>query len=347
VSILNNSGVSIVICCYNSAARLPATLEHIWKQKPLLSGGLEVVIVDNCCSDQTVSVVERSHRSSNVNLQLRLVRETTPGLTQARIRGIRSAAFDTIVLCDDDNWLKDDYCQIADTIMTEHPDVGLAGGCSIAVPEVVPPDWFQLICGAWAVGASDYVGYLEDNDGFLRGAGMVVRKSAFLHLLDSGFQFVTSDRKGSSLNSGGDAEICREISRLGYRLYFDKRLSLQHWIPANRLTRDYALRLWEGFGAGTISSDADRIASHLAQSFRNWVRSNWAYQVTRGSCNLLRHLLRHPAIHLGDPRPALGWCSMLGRTKAIWQLKSKYRTIVMKKVDWISNQRTPVRADEK
>ncbi len=327
-----------MICCYNSADRLPATLEHIWKQKPLLEGGLEVVIVDNCCSDQTVSVATESHRVSNANLRLTIVREETPGLTTARIGGIRAAAFDTIVLCDDDNWLNDDYCQNAHAIMTEHPDVGLAGGCSIAAPEVTPPEWFASISGAWAVGEGDYVGYLEGLDAFLRGAGMVVRKSAFLQLLSSGFQFVTSDRKGSSLNSGGDAEICREISRIGYRLYFDKTLSLRHWIPSNRLSRNYALRLWEGFGAGTISSDADRIANHPEQSFRNRVRLHWAYQVSRGIWNLLRHLLHHPALHPRDPRPALGWCSMLGRTKAIWQLKSKYRTIVMNKVDWLSIQ---------
>jgi hypothetical protein len=271
-------------------------------------------------------------------LQLQVVREPSPGLTSARIAGVHAAKFETLIFCDDDNWLAANYCEIAYQILQLHPRVALAGGCSYAVPEVTPPDWFWPLSGAWAVGESDYCGPLNGPDAFVRGAGMVVRRTAFLELLQTGFQFLTSDRRGSSLNSGGDAEICRELARLGYELYFDSRLRLQHWIPKERLTRSYALRLWQGFGAGTIAGDADRIVSHPEQSFRNAVRSNWGYQILRALMNVIASLPGHPIFSSENPTPTLRWNSHYGRLLAIWQIGPRYSLLISNRVAWRQRQ---------
>lgn len=337
---MSAGGVSVVICCYNSEKRLPATLAHLERQELDSKLKLEVVLVNNCCTDETVTLVQRWHSQAGGRVVLKMVAEQSPGLTYARIAGIRSAEFETIVLCDDDNWLAPDYCQLAWQILSERPDVGLAGGCSKAMPEIVPPDWFASISGAWAVGSSDYVGYLQGPDAFLRGAGLVVRRSSFLQLLDSGFRFLASDRRGSSLNSGGDAEISKEIGRMGQRLYFDCRLRLQHWIPAGRLTRQYALRLWQGFGAGTIAGDAERAFSQPQAGIKSVIRRSWYYQLLRGCLNLLPVLHLHPLWYRRDPRPALVWCSRLGRLKAIWQMGKGYQEQIEQRVKWLAGSRT-------
>jgi glycosyltransferase involved in cell wall biosynthesis len=332
---VRNDGISVVVCCYNSEQRLPETLLHLWQQVTSDGTPIEVVLVDNNCTDRTIDIAKHSHAVANTSIPLRIITEKKPGLTSARITGIRHALYETIILCDDDNWLESDYCLIAHKIMSEHPTVGLAGGCSTGVFEIEPPPWFDSISGAWALGTSYYQGYLEGDDAFLRGAGLIVRRSYFLELLESGFEFIASDRKGKNLSSGGDSEFSREFTRLGYRLYFDSRLQLKHWITSNRLTREYAMRLWEGFGAGTIPGDADRIAKLGSQRIRNYIRTSWMYQVARGSIRLLCTITKSPIFHKHDPRPALGWCSQKGRILAIVGMRSKYRRLILKRVDWL------------
>lgn len=337
---MNAAGVSVVICCYNSQDRLSETLRHLALQQLPEGCCLQLVLVDNCCTDATVQLTRKWQQDYGRQISLSVISEPQPGLTHARIAGIRAAEYETIVLCDDDNWLAADYCRRAWQILSDHADVALAGGCSTAVPEVTPPEWFAEISGAWAVGESDYIGYLLGPDAFLRGAGLVVRRSAFLQLLDSGFRFLASDRRGSSLNSGGDAEISKEIGRMGQRLYFDCRLRLQHWIPAGRLTRQYALRLWQGFGAGTIAGDAERVFSQPQAGIKSVIRRSWYYQLLRGCLNLLPVLHLHPLWHRRDPRPALAWCSRLGRLKAIWEIGPGYQEQIEQRVKWLAGSRT-------
>jgi hypothetical protein len=164
----------------------------------------------------------------------------------------------------------------------------------------------------------------------------VVRRSVYLQLLDSGFEFLASDRRGSSLNSGGDSEISREFARLGSRLYFDAGLRLRHWIPKERLTRDYALRLWRGFGAGTIASDAERIAAFPNHRFRNAVRRSWTYQVLRGLWGLIRIIHKHPCLHPTDPRESLPYCSLQGRLSEIQSLGMNYGRLINSRVKYIN-----------
>jgi glycosyltransferase involved in cell wall biosynthesis len=101
-------------------------------------------------------------------VKLLLVSEGRQGLTWARVQGIQAATHETVILCDDDNWLLDSYAERAYKLLKSHPDVGLAGGCSIAVPEVEPPFWFESVSGGWALGQHEYVGYLIGDDAFLR-----------------------------------------------------------------------------------------------------------------------------------------------------------------------------------
>ncbi len=332
---MHNNGVSIVVCCYNSEQRLPETFKHLWKQVTPESTPIEVVLVDNNCTDRTIEVAKQSHAAARTTIPLRIIAEEKPGLTSARITGIRNASYETIILCDDDNWLDANYCEIASEILAQNPEVGLAGGCSSGVFETNPPTWFDSISGAWALGRSDYRGLLDGDDAFLRGAGLVVRRSFFVALMDSGFQFIATDRKGRNLSSGGDSEISREFVRRKHRLYFDCRLQLQHWIPANRLTRDYAIRLWEGFGAGTIPGDADRIVTLSSQSIRNIIRTSWIYQVMRGLIRLGLTVSKSPLFHPEDPRPALGWCAQRGRIVAIASMRTDYRRRIYQRVQWI------------
>src|SRR5688500_17791752 len=95
-------GLSVVICCYNSAERLPQTLRHLAIQKYSPGLNWEVIIVDNNSLDATADVARKEWAQYSTRVPLKVVTERDPGLSAARSKGVSSASFEFIVFCDDD-----------------------------------------------------------------------------------------------------------------------------------------------------------------------------------------------------------------------------------------------------
>ncbi len=335
---MTSDGVSIIICCYNSAFRLNQTLEHVWRQQPLHDGQpIELILVDNCCTDNTVQTVQTSYMTAHdCPVNLKVIEERRPGLTNARVAGITAARYTTLIFCDDDNWLAPDYSHNAHQLLADHPDVGVLGGCSQGVFESDPPSWFQSVCGAWAIGENSFSGYLTMPDATLRGAGLVLRKRAFEELSDTGFEFMTLDRTGNNLTSGGDSELCFAVSYIGYRQYFDSSLTLKHWIPSSRMTWQYALRLWQGFGSASILAEPVRIQQMAAQRFRNRMRTSFLYQIVKIAIGVAKIFRSHPWFHADGAPDPLRFSSMIGRLAVVWNMGFSYRRIILQRVEWLN-----------
>lgn len=232
-----NPGVTILICTYNGAARLPVTLQHIAQQVIPASTPCEVILVDNASLDNTVQLAKDEWAGYNSNIAFKIVSEPRPGLTYARERGFEEAAYEFIILCDDDNWLCPSYVDRAFTLMVQHPAIGLLGGYGQFVYEAPPPEWlviFNLYAGGPQAVSS---GRMKDN--LVYGAGTVLRKAAWEMLQRHGFAAALTDRLGHQLSSGGDHELSYVIALAGYTIWYDEQLVFQHFITANRLTRDY------------------------------------------------------------------------------------------------------------
>lgn len=249
----SKEGVSIVICCYNSAARLHPTLAHIARQRVGNDISWEVIVVNNNSSDATVEVAVREWRKLGLNIPFRLVHEPMAGLSAARKKGFQSAEFEYVIFCDDDNWLDERYVQVAYETMKKHPEVGVLGGKIEAVCAKAPPFWFDHFKYAYAVGEQNASEGDISQRRFVWGAGMVVRKSIWETIAGSGFKTGLSGRKGASLSAGEDSELSMLALMLGYRLWYTPALRLRHFIPADRLTWTYLVRLTKGFGASDIS----------------------------------------------------------------------------------------------
>src|SRR5450432_4205638 len=105
-------GVSIVVCCHNSAARLPETLAALAAQKVPAGFPWEVVIVDTASSDDTAATAQRCWPSPPP-APLTIVAEPSPGLSHARLAGLRASRFPIVSLVDDDNWVAPDWIATA------------------------------------------------------------------------------------------------------------------------------------------------------------------------------------------------------------------------------------------
>ena len=241
------TGVTIVICCYNSSERLPKTLEYIAKQKVRELLLWEVIIVDNNSSDDTNGVALKEWQRFKTNASFSIIVESRAGLSFAREAGVERAKFEYVIFCDDDNWLCDTYLQTAFDIMEQNPRIGALGGQSDSYSDVPFPDWWNEYKSGYAVGKQAPVERDVSDTKYLWGAGLVTRKALLDKVFSKKTPFLLSDRKGKALVSGGDTEICHRILLLGYNLYYSEKLFFTHHITEERLTIGYRTKLHEGF----------------------------------------------------------------------------------------------------
>ena len=273
----NTKGVSVIICCHNSANKIGPTLNSLATQQQQPGLDYEIILVDNNCSDNTVQIATQCWDLSGKPFHFSIVKQPQAGLSYARQKGISAANFDYVILCDDDNWLCNDYLQKTITIFEKMPDVALIGGVGEAVFESSPPAWFQQLNGfGYAVGNEGRsAGYVES----VYGAGMAIRKPVFEKLMNEGMAFILTDRKGSALSSGGDVEICLIFNKAGYKIYMDTDLRFKHFITANRLQWSYYLQLRKAFGVATAYLQVYKKDSALIvhNNFKDYIKKTASY----------------------------------------------------------------------
>src|ERR1700730_6467372 len=115
-------GVSVVICCHNSAQLLPQTLSHLAAQE-LTDVVWEVIVIDNASTDETARVARESWPPGNP-APMRVINEPQLGLSYARWCGFKEARYEFVCFVDDDNWVCPGWVRTVSEVMTTHPEVG-------------------------------------------------------------------------------------------------------------------------------------------------------------------------------------------------------------------------------
>lgn len=244
----NTNGVTVIICCYNSAARLPQTLKHLQEQVIPDEFYWEIILVNNASKDNTATCAKTIwEKEIPHNASCRIVDEQRPGQMFARKTGAAEARYEYIIFCDDDNWLQEDYVRLSYSMMQKDSRIGAGGGQNSPVTDADKyPEWFEEYKDKYALGipaaASGDVSY----KGFVLGAGLVTRKSLFLEVFDDKYPSLLNGRNGEKLSTGDDFEYCKRVLLWDYTLYYEDRLYLRHFIPKERLTVFYRERLMEG-----------------------------------------------------------------------------------------------------
>ena len=338
-------GVSVVVCCHNSAARLPQTLAHLQAQQVPSGFCWEVIVVDNASTDDT-SNVAKTLWGECASAPLLIVKEPKLGLSHARMRGIESARYELVSFVDDDNWLAPNWISVAFQIMTEHPEVGACGGSGEAVFQVDPPAWFPQFEHAYAVGkqSSRYDDITEITDwgeSQLWGAGLTIRVSAWKDIHSKGFKVLLKGRTGKVLISGEDYEICNALRLAGWHLWYAPTLRFQHYIPEQRLTWSYLLKLHRGFGFSNAKLDAYRMQfKHSGISNSKILGYYWINQVARSLfhiCVLIPFkILKEKDFYWKGNKYIVSWNFIFARMLGILSLHKNYddQIEVIRKTPW-------------
>ena len=243
----NQKGVSIIVCCFNSAARLPQTLKHLSIQDIAPTVPYELIIVNNGSKDNTKETAEQEWLKNASPFSLKVVDEEQSGLSFARAKGIETSQYEYIIFCDDDNWLNPKYVKTAYEIISSNDSIGALGGRSTAVSDSEIPFWFSTFQEGYAVGVQALKTGEVTERGYVWGSGMVFRKSTYQKIKLLGFQHLLMDRTKALLTSGGDSEICQWFILCNYKLWYDERLYFQHFISAERLEINYCEKLFKSF----------------------------------------------------------------------------------------------------
>jgi len=246
-------GLSIIICCYNSEARLPKTLEYLAKQEISKDIPVELIIVDNASSDHTKEIARKEWEKYKTHFLFRIIDEEKKGQMHARKKGVLESQYEYILFCDDDNWLQSNYLEIAFNLMESNERIGALGGQGIAVSDIDLPEWFSDFAWGFAAGKQAKESGDISKRGFIWGAGMTTRRYLLIKVFDDNYPFLMQGRTGSQLSSGDDTEICKRILLLRQLLYYDEALSFYHYMSPNRLTWAYKKKLCEGLDYAKIT----------------------------------------------------------------------------------------------
>ncbi len=272
----------IVICTHNRASSLHAVLQQLEALRSPRSVRWSVLVVDNASTDETPAAAETFRARGQ--LRLRYVCEDTLGLVWARLRGVTESAADWIAFVDDDNLLEPGWLEAMAGAIEAYPDAGGLGGRVCLQWTKTPKPAFHHFGYCFA---EQELGPEPKAVHSLVGAGMVVRRAA---LQATGWTQapLIADRTGTSLVSGGDAEIALRLRGAGFELRYVPGAVMQHLMPPERARFRYLLRIawalgvsepglslltWPGGYADWNFSKADERRRRLWQAWRGLLQA--------------------------------------------------------------------------
>ncbi|MEL6137383.1 MAG: hormogonium polysaccharide biosynthesis glycosyltransferase HpsE [Cyanobacteria bacterium J06628_6] len=241
--------ISIIICTYNGASRLPAVLDRLALQIVSSEISWEIVIVDNNSCDRTPSIIHSYRQRPLFSERLRYRHEPRQGIAYARRCGVNAATGELLAFLDDDNLPQANWLQAVYDFGQQHPYAGAYGGQIIGLYEVEPPQNFTRIACFLAIidrGARPFRYDRLKRWLFPAGAGIVIRRAAWRSVPS---QPALTGVAGSNLNAKGeDIEMLSHIRKQGWQIWHSPTLQIEHVIGRDRVSAPYLLKLFRGVG---------------------------------------------------------------------------------------------------
>ena len=250
---------SIIVCSYNPDQKIFSRLLNAISEFHSSSPDHEVILIDNN-SDISLNSIGFVIDFINSGHNRKLIVEKEPGLTNARIAGIKAAQHDWLIFFDDDNEPDSNYLIAAKKVIQDYPEVGVWGPGEV---NVIYTDeiniWLQQNKSFFQqrneVGVS-YSYNIHWHANFPNGTGMIVNKAIaeeyVARVLNK--RYTISDRSGRSLSSGGDLQIVLTGLQLGYATGVASELSLKHLIDNKKTDFKYLRKLIYGTTSSYIKS---------------------------------------------------------------------------------------------
>jgi len=243
--------LTVAICTYNRPEPLRAALASLCDCEPV-DVAWELLVVDNQGDDQVRGIVE----SFADRLTLRYVVEPMLGTSHARNRAVRESTAPIVLFTDDDVTFERDWLQRMVAAIREHDECALWGGRVEPVfPPVFdpPPKWYApQLCPSMADMIVQYRpsqqprAWHPQHDAPFYTANLALRVEA----MEAVGLFDTSVGHRGGLRMGmEDSLMVRAIAQRGGRGWYAADAVVNHPVPAERMTKQYALQFARRQGA--------------------------------------------------------------------------------------------------
>lgn len=237
--------LSLIISTYNRSDLLIGALQSVVQQSadPQL---WECIVVNNNSTDDTLARFEE-FAAKHPDFNLRIVTETTQGLSYARNRGIRESEGDYIAIIDDDERIAKEFIEAYIELFDTTPDAMAAGGPIVAEYQTRRPRWMSCFTER-PIANTMYWGdkVREFPKGRVPGGGnMALRRSAVRRygVFDTSLGYV-----GESLLGGEECDLFERLQIAEAKYYYVPKAVMYHIIPDSKLTPDYFERLCRNVG---------------------------------------------------------------------------------------------------
>ena len=264
--------ISVIICTYNRDKYIYNVLKSL-ADNTLAHDCYEIVLIDNNCTDDTISECERFVRDYP-SINFRTFTEEHQGLSYARNRGIKESVGDILVYVDDDALVNKEYLQTYADFFDQHPEIDAAGGPIIPQYETEEPQWMSPITKALVTGYK-YLGNQPKEfpqSDYPGGGNAAYRATVFEKV---GLFNVELGRKGDSLVGAEEKDVFDKMTSLGMRFYYLPDAILYHLIPEKKLSKGYFDRLSYSIGKSeqmrTKQIGKTKYAKRLVSEGLKWV----------------------------------------------------------------------------
>jgi hypothetical protein len=233
---------TVLVCTYNRADLLAETLDRLALSRT--SFPWNVIVVDNNSTDQTCSIV--ASRVASYPVKLIYLFEPRQGKSNALNTGLAATDAEIVIFTDDDVRVSEEWVEMSCRAMLDDPAIDYTGGPVLPIWEQPRPPWLDEhrsdLWGTLAIldyGPQPFI--FEDRRRVPLGANMAVRR----RLIDriGGFD-PKLGRTGKSLLGQEQAEFFCRSRAIGARGQYVPAMSLEHHVPARRLTREYFRKWW-------------------------------------------------------------------------------------------------------
>ena len=233
--------ISAVICTYKRADYLRTALRSLCDQT-LPPDQYEVIVVDNA-GEAEIEQIVNDFKAENV--QLRYVIESRVGLSHARNTGFAEARGKYIAYLDDDARAESQWLA-ALVEAFEKTDAAAIGGRVWLDWDGQKPSWVideTLSLFTFLDFGDD--GHVIGDNGYLVGANIAFQCDALTAV--GGFD-ANLGRQGSSLLSGEETKILREMRDRGFTRYYEPAAVVWHSVHPSRKRPSWLLRrmFWDG-----------------------------------------------------------------------------------------------------
>lgn len=131
---MNKLLVSIIVPVYNVEPYIKKCIDSIIKQT--YNGQIECLLIDDCGSDNSISVAEEQLQSYTGPIKFRIIHhEHNKGLSAARNTGLKAATGDYVYFLDSDDWIADNCIELLYAPIERNPSIQMVVGNLITEPQ--------------------------------------------------------------------------------------------------------------------------------------------------------------------------------------------------------------------